>query len=135
MNEERRLTIRRLSQIFNRSVPCDFAQLSLENVIRSLEQVGCSGKLFRKVAPHSDGLCALAGEKQRDFFHAIFTIGVRFARFKCQMVGRIAEPSVQRYGAASGRVAITPGTEISCTRWFTRQRKMLSVLLCSVVTL
>jgi hypothetical protein len=67
VNEKRRLTIRRLGQIFNRSVPCDFAQLPLENVIRFLEQVGCGGKLFRKVASHPDGLCALASEKQGDF--------------------------------------------------------------------
>ena len=121
--EKRRLTIRRLSQIFNRSVPCNLAQLPLKNVVRFLKQVGCGRKLFRQVASHPDGLCALASEKQRDFFHAIFTIGVCFERFKCQMVGRDrrAVRSTLRRGQRSH--ANTPGTEISCTRWFTRQRK------------
>jgi len=105
VNEKRRLTIRRLSEIFNRSIPRDFAQLSLENAIRFLKQVGCRGKLFRKIASHSDGLCALASEEQRDFFHAIFTIGVCFARFKCQMVGtdRRAVRSMLRRGQRSRR--------------------------------
>ncbi|KAF5408116.1 MAG: hypothetical protein Udaeo2_17120 [Candidatus Udaeobacter sp.] len=49
--QKRRLTIRRLGQIFNRSVPCDFAQLPLENVIRFLEQVGCGGNCSARSRP------------------------------------------------------------------------------------
>jgi len=67
--QKRRLTIRRLGQIFNRSVPCDFAQLARENVIRFLEQVGCGGKLFRKVASIPT-VCAPWPAKGARFFFA-----------------------------------------------------------------
>jgi hypothetical protein len=50
-------------------------------------------------------LRALASKKQRDFFHAIFTIDVCFARFKRQMVGtdRRAVRSTLRRGQRSRR--------------------------------
>ena len=66
MNIQGRLTIRRLGQLFERSVPGNLTQLASKHFIRPPEQIGRVRKLFRQISPHPDDLRALPGKKKCD---------------------------------------------------------------------
>jgi hypothetical protein len=66
MNVQSRLTIRRLGQLFERSVPGNPTQIAPKHFIRSPEQIGGAWRLFRQISTHPDDLRALAGKKKCD---------------------------------------------------------------------
>ena len=63
MHIQRGLTVRRLRQFFERSIPRDPAQGSSENLVSLLEQFPRRGIMRRQFAPHPDALRSLTGKQ------------------------------------------------------------------------
>ena len=72
MNEQGRLAIGCLGQLFDRAVPRDGAQFSIENFVRFPKNIGRDWKLIGQILPHSNDLCTLSGKKQRNLSHLLY---------------------------------------------------------------
>src|ERR1041384_6554717 len=107
MNVKRRLTVRRLRQFLERTVPRDLAQRSSQNPVRFLKHFPGRGMMGGQLPSHPNTLCSLARKQQRDLFcHVGFSFAASRAMTTAYRRGAFARAPRAHLASVTPRLAM-----------------------------